>query len=86
MNKKLLRYFVSNAVTQSNYNKKHTWEKLPDDQQAALNELLNGVHDCAKIYKKNIAKIDPKYKSQVIDALILKAAVEFGWNNKNKRS
>ncbi len=84
MNKKLLRYICSSAVTQSKVNKKKSWKKLPPDQEAILNELLKGIDDAAKIYSKNIDKIQPQYKSQMIDAMILKAASAFDWNGNSK--
>ncbi len=82
MNKKILRYMCSNAISQSKYNKKKTWKQLPDDQEKALNEMLGAIQEAAKIYTENMSKIKPQYKSQVIDAMILKAASAFGWSNK----
>ena len=79
MNKKILHYMCANAITQSKYNKKKTWKKLPEDQEKALNEMLNGIQDAAKIYNENMKKIKPQYKSQIVDAMILKAASAFGW-------
>lgn len=77
----IFRTLFSKVVKQSQANKKTKWKPLPDDQQEILNHMLDIVQDFSD-HKK---KIKPEFKSQILDAVILKVADEMGMTKSNKR-
>ncbi len=80
MNETIFRTLFSKVVKQSMMNKKTKWKTLPPDQQALVDEMVSLVHDFTE--RKN--KINPAYKSQAIDAVILEVADEMGMIKKRK--
>lgn len=77
----LLQGFISARINQAITNQQNRTNPLPPDQQEAETKLLNAIHDISE----NMAKIKPEYQAQVLDAMILKAASEFGWFNGGMR-
>lgn len=77
----LIKKIISNALNQSLINREKQWVLLPQDQQKALNDILDAIHDV----KSNMDKIEPKYRSQATDAMIIKLATEFGMINGGNR-
>ena len=75
MNENDLLYMIfNNAVNQAVLNKKNVWQSLPQDQQEALNKMLDAIHD----FNENRNKIRPIYQRQAMDAVLLKMASEMG--------
>ena len=72
----IFRNIFSSMVNQSLINRENQWVELPDDQEQALNSILDDIHDICE----NRKKIDAKYQQQALDAFVLKVASEMGNN------
>lgn len=73
----LLSQFFSSLVNQSIANTRKQNIKLPQDQQEALDKILEAIHNL----NENWSKIAPQYKPVAFHESILKVAAETGWND-----
>ena len=71
----LLSGFISARISQAIANQQSRTNPLPPDQQEAETNILNAIHDMSE----NMTKIRPEHRAEVIDAMIIKIASEFGW-------
>lgn len=79
MNQNDFFYFLfSNAVNQAIMNRQRNTAPLPEDQQEALEKILDAIHDLFE----NKQKIKNDYQPQAFDAVVLKIAAEIGWSNR----
>lgn len=79
----LICSLISKGIDESIRNRQN-WEQLPYEQQKALNEILEEIHDIATSVKKITAserKVLPQYQEQVRAAMVIKLATELGMLN-----
>lgn len=73
----LLQAFFNDAVNQALIRRENTCGILPQDQQEAINKILNAIHEI----NENQKIIFQEYRPQAWDAMILKLAAEIGYYN-----
>jgi TRAP-type C4-dicarboxylate transport system substrate-binding protein len=74
--KELVENVIRSMVSQCIIERENNWKQLPTDQQKALEQILEAV----ETIKRNRDKILPEYQKQAVEAFILKAVSEFGWD------
>ena len=68
----IISLMFSSLVNQALVNRKNRWQPLPQDQQEALNKILDAIHDI----EENRNKIQSQYQQQALETIALKIASE----------
>lgn len=68
----LVSIMFDNFINQAIINREKQWQQLPEDQQEALDKILDAIHDI----NENRNKIQSQYQQQALEAIALKIASE----------
>ena len=68
---------ISDLVNQALIRRGQAQLPLPDDQKEAEKKILDAIHDLFEAKKS----VKEDYRNQIIDAMIIKIAIELGWIN-----
>lgn len=68
---------ISDLINQALIRQSQVHLPLPNDQKEAEKKILDAIHDLFEAKKD----VKDAYRNQIIDAMIIKIAIELGWIN-----